>query len=43
VSSTLHEILKNVVAVGNDLRFLPFMGAVGAPTVRVDAMVVAGR
>lgn len=43
VSSTLPEILQNVVAVGSDLRFVPFVGAFGAPTVRVDGMVVAGR
>lgn len=43
VSSTLPEILKNVVAVGNDLRFVPFGAAIGSPTIRVEGMTVAGR
>jgi predicted Zn-dependent protease len=43
VSSTLPEILQNIAAVGNDLRFSPMMGAIGAPTIRVEAMMVAGR
>jgi len=43
VSSTLPEILKNIVAVGNDLRFMPFQGAIGSPTIRVEGMIVAGR
>ncbi len=43
VGSTLQEILKNIVAVGNDLRFSPFAGAVGAPTIRVEGMTVAGQ
>lgn len=43
VGSTLQEILKNIVAVGNDLRFSPFAGAIGAPTIRVEEMTVAGQ
>lgn len=43
VSSTLPEILKNIVTVGNDLRFVPFQGAIGSPTIRVEGMMVAGR
>jgi len=43
VGSTLQEILKNIVAVGNDLRFSPFAGAIGAPTIRVEGMTVAGQ
>jgi PmbA protein len=43
VSSTLPEMLENITAVGNDLRFSPMMGAIGAPTIRVEAMMVAGR
>lgn len=42
VSSTLHDMLKNIVAVGNDLRFVPFAGIVGSPTIRVEGMTVAG-
>lgn len=43
VSSTLQEMLKNIVAVGNDLRFVPFEGIVGSPTIRVEGMTVAGQ
>jgi len=43
VGSTLGEILNHVVAVGNDLRFVPFGGIAGAPTIRVEGMVIAGR
>jgi PmbA protein len=43
VGSTLGEILQNIVEVGNDLRFLPFAGAIGAPTIRVEGMIIGGR
>lgn len=42
VASTVTEILTSIVALGNDLRFFPFGGAIGAPTVLVGEMTVAG-
>lgn len=42
IASTILDILRAVVAVGSDLRFFPFGGAIGAPTVLVEEMTVAG-
>lgn len=42
VATTLPDLLRNVSEVGNDLRFLPFMGALGTPTVRVDNVTIGG-
>lgn len=43
VAISLDQLLKNVSAVANDLLFLPFDGAVGAPTFRVDGVMIAGQ
>jgi PmbA protein len=43
VASTWQEILKNLVAVGSDLRFIPAGGSIGAPTIAVERMTVSGR
>ena len=40
IASTLLDVLKGIVALGSDLRFLG--GGVGAPTVLVSEMTVAG-
>ncbi len=37
------DFLRNTVAVGEDLRFLPFEGSLGAPTVVVEGVMVSGR
>lgn len=42
IALPLGEILKNVKMVGNDLTFLPFGGAIGSPTIRVDNVVIGG-
>ncbi len=42
IALPLGEILKNVKAVGNDLTFMPFEGAVGSPTIRVDGVMIGG-
>jgi PmbA protein len=39
----LDDLLKNVSAVGNDLRFVPFGGTIGAPTIRIDGVTIGGR
>jgi predicted Zn-dependent protease len=38
----LSQLLKNVQGVGNDLTFLPFAGAIGSPTIRVDGVMIGG-
>ncbi|HEV2787416.1 MAG TPA: TldD/PmbA family protein, partial [Solirubrobacteraceae bacterium] len=43
VATTLVDLLRGVVAVGADLRFFPFGGALGGSTVLVEQMTVAGR
>lgn len=39
IAGNLAEMLRNVVAIGNDLIF---RGAVAAPTLRIDGMTIAG-
>lgn len=42
IATTLPDLLRNVSAVGSDLRMVPFFGAIGSPTVRVDNMTIGG-
>lgn len=37
------DFLRDVVAVGEDLRFLPFEGSLGAPTVAIENVMISGR
>ncbi len=37
------DFLRDTVAVGEDLRIVPFEGSLGAPTVAVENVMVAGR
>jgi PmbA protein len=41
IASTLLDVLKQVVAVGSDLRF--YAGSIGSPTLLIEEMTVAGR
>lgn len=43
IATTLPDLLKNIVEVGSDLTVLPFGGAVGAPTLRVDNVTIGGN
>ncbi|MEM7334990.1 MAG: TldD/PmbA family protein [Chloroflexota bacterium] len=42
VAIPLDQLLMNVKAVANDLIFLPFMGAIGTPTIRIDNVMIGG-
>jgi len=42
IASTLPEVLRGIEAVGSDVRFFPGGGAIGAPTLLVREMTVAG-
>jgi PmbA protein len=42
IASTLLDMLKAIVALGSDLRFYPFGAGLGAPTVLVGEMTIAG-
>jgi len=42
IALPLAQLLKNVQSVGNDLTFLPFGGAIGSPTIRVDGVMIGG-
>lgn len=37
------DFLRDTVAVGEDLRIVPFEGSLGAPTVAVENVMIAGR
>lgn len=43
IAIPLDKLLMNVKAVANDLLFLPFGGAIGAPTFRVDGVMIGGQ
>ncbi len=43
IASTCAAILKNISAVGSDLRFVPMGASFGSPTVAVDGIVLSGR
>lgn len=43
IAASLPDILYGITAIGNDLTFVPFFGAIGAPTIRIDTMTVGGR
>lgn len=43
IAASLDQILNGITAVGDDLLFVPFFGAIGAPTIRIDTMTVGGR
>ncbi|MFO7540155.1 MAG: TldD/PmbA family protein [Chloroflexota bacterium] len=43
IAIPLDQLLKNIKAVANDLLFLPFMGAIGSPTFRVDGVMIGGQ
>lgn len=42
IAIPLPELLNNITAVANDLAFLPIMGSFGAPTFRVDNVMIGG-
>lgn len=42
VAGTIPGMLSGVTAVGSDLRWLPFGGAIGAPTLLIEGMTLAG-
>jgi PmbA protein len=42
VASTLLDVLRGITQLGSDLRFFPFGGSLGAPTILVGEMTVAG-
>ena len=43
VASTIVDVLQAIRAVGSDLRFYPFGGALGGSTVLVGEMAISGR
>ena len=42
IASTIPEMLQRLVAVGSDLRFLPFGGGMGGVTLLLEGMTLAG-
>ena len=43
IAAPMSKMLKNISAVGEDLRILPTMGAIGSPTIRIDGMMIGGK
>ena len=37
------DFLRDVVTMGEDMRFLPFGGSLGAPTIAISDVMIAGR
>jgi PmbA protein len=42
IAGSIPQMLERIVAVGDDLRFLPFGGAMGGVTLVIDGMTLAG-
>lgn len=42
IATTLDGFLNNISQVGNDLRIVPFFGAIGVPTLRLDNVTIGG-
>lgn len=42
IALPLDQLLYNVSQVANDLTFIPMMGAIGSPTIRVDGVTIGG-
>jgi len=42
IAGTIPQMLERIAAVGDDLRFLPFGGAMGGVTLVIDGMTLAG-
>ncbi len=42
IALPMQELLQNIKAIGNDLTFVPMMGALGSPTIRVDGVMIGG-
>lgn len=43
LAGTALDFMRDVVAIGDDMRFLPFAGSLGSPTVAVENVMIAGR
>lgn len=42
VAGRMEDFLKGVVAAGNEVRFIPILGGIGAPPILIKDIVVAG-
>jgi PmbA protein len=42
IATTLDGFLNNITQVGSDLRTVPFFGAIGVPTLRLDNVTIGG-
>ncbi len=44
IAGNLYEVLKNIDAVGNDLKFcLPSFGYIGSPSLKINSLAIAGK
>ena len=42
IALPMQELLHNIKAIGSDLTFVPMIGALGSPTLRVDGVMIGG-
>lgn len=43
IAGTMEGILGQIVGIGNDIRFTPLLGGIGAPSILVEGLVVSGK
>lgn len=43
ISANMINLLNLISEIGNDLKFYPFMGSCGAPTILIDEMSISGE
>lgn len=42
IAGTFEGLLRGIVGIGNDMRFTPLMGGIGAPSILIEGLVVGG-
>lgn len=43
IAGTMDDILKGIVGIGNDIRFTPLLGGIGAPSILIEGLAVSGK
>jgi PmbA protein len=43
IAGMMDDILKGVVGLGNDQRFTPLLGGIGAPSILLEGLAVSGK
>ncbi len=43
IAGTIDGILKGIAGIGNDIRFTPLLGGIGAPSILIEGLAVSGK